>query len=407
MATIVFVHGTGVRKDSYNESLVVIDNGLKKALSDAGHGDLNLNVADCLWGEAHGSKRAALCVPEYRKTGGKETGFRLSEDNVLLWEMLGYNPLYELGGLALQPPPSGIVMKPDLGPIRSRVEALPSEALARELAGAGLADQFASARDYVLAQPDFAQALERSSSPAQCRTALARAIVAEAMDRAPAEPVPSASIDPGLRDALVEHLADEISSPDKAPPLEWALNRLFRGAQRMGAMNLVRSRRGRLTDAAGPLSGDVLLYQSKGERIRGFIRNKVEQAASNRPVVLLAHSLGGIACVDLLVMEESVPVDLLVTVGSQAPFLYEINALSSLDLGTPLPATFVRRWINIYDPRDFLGYAARDVFPLAEGCRTVIVDHLVDNKLAFPDAHGGYWANRQTWDILAAELARA
>ena len=235
----------------------------------------------------------------------------------------------------------------------------------------------------MLEQPEFEQALIRASSPPQCRMAVARAIVAEAMDRAAGEPPPRICIDPQLRDAIVSEVADEITPPGKAPPVPWILNKLFRGAQRMGAMHLVRRRRGQITDLSVPLVGDILLYQAKGEGIRQFIRKQIDQARTRKePVVLLAHSLGGVACVDLLIEDPSIQADLLVTVGSQAPLFYELNALSKLSLGDPLPRTFVRRWVNIYDPRDFLGYLARGVFPLAPDCPTVIIDQAVDNKLA-------------------------
>jgi surfactin synthase thioesterase subunit len=74
--------------------------------------------------------------------------------------------------------------------------------------------------------------------------------------------------------------------------------------------------------------------------------------------VLLGHSLGGVACVDLLIdpeEKERKQVKMLATVGSQAPYFYEINALSLLeyDEKTELPKYFPW-WLNIYDRADFL-----------------------------------------------------
>ena len=74
---------------------------------------------------------------------------------------------------------------------------------------------------------------------------------------------------------------------------------------------------GALTDAAHPSAGDVLLYQARGDRIRAFIAKRVATAAES--VVLLAHSLGGIAAMDLLAMRPLPSVRLLVTVGSPRP----------------------------------------------------------------------------------------
>lgn len=213
MATIIFVHGTGVRKQSYAASRKSIDKGLKTALHRAGRAEVI--IADCLWGEAHGSKPAGLSVPEYRKSGGQETGIPLDEDTVLLWEMLGFNSLYELSGLALQPQPSGITLNKGVSEFCKKIATLPSKTLVSRLTAAGIAKQFGHARDYILNQPELMQALQRASSPGQCRIAVARAIVAEAIDRAPGSPVPAVCINPTLRDTLVLQVGDEIMSPDK------------------------------------------------------------------------------------------------------------------------------------------------------------------------------------------------
>ncbi|MEK8145750.1 hypothetical protein NKH18_44170 [Streptomyces sp. M10(2022)] len=53
--------------------------------------------------------------------------------------------------------------------------------------------------------------------------------------------------------------------------------------------------------------------------------------------------------------------ELLVTVGSQGPFLYETGALPTLAHPDPLPG-HVPPWLNLFDRRDLLGYAAEPVF---------------------------------------------
>ncbi len=277
--------------------------------------------------------------------------------------------------------------------------------LAAPLDEAGLTATFREAVEYILAEGELHRVLSAASSAGQCRVPVANAIVAAAIDLAPDEPPPQAATDPALRDALVTAVADAILPPDKAPPLEWAMNALFGAAKQFGAMHLVRRRRGRLTDLASAPTADVLLYQARGARIRRLIRKKVKKLAeSDQTVVLLGHSLGGVACVDLLVFEPLPEVGLLITVGSQAPFLYECNALRSLRRGDPLPPTFVRRWVNVYDPRDFLSYTGQGVFPTTPGGPLPVADRPVDNGLAFPDAHGGYWDNPQTWATIAPEI---
>ena len=75
----------------------------------------------------------------------------------------------------------------------------------------------------------------------------------------------------------------------------------------------------------GPFSDftrDVLWYLAHGEFIRGEIAPAARAAVGNEPLVVLGHSLGGIAAVDLLSDPQTMngdwrlSIDLLVTVGS-------------------------------------------------------------------------------------------
>jgi len=94
---------------------------------------------------------------------------------------------------------------------------------------------------------------------------------------------------------------------------------------------------------------------------------------------------------------------LLVTVGSQSPLFYEMDALQSLRFGQPLPDHFPR-WLNLYDRRDFLSYVGAQVFP---NPRDRLEDFEVNNRQPFPQSHGAYWANPQTWDIILPRLPNA
>lgn len=148
-----------------------------------------------------------------------------------------------------------------------------------------------------------------------------------------------------------------------------------------------------------PETGDILRYQARGALLRARIAEAVAlaRAADDGPVVLLAHSLGGIASFDLLAMEPAHGVDLLVTVGSQAPFLYEIDALTGLRRGEELPGTFPR-WINVYDRRDLLGFVGGKLFPGR------VDDVRVHLRQPFPRAHTAYFAHRGLYERLNAEL---
>ena len=155
-------------------------------------------------------------------------------------------------------------------------------------------------------------------------------------------------------------------------------------------------------DGVSPVAGDILLYQARGKGLRDFIRERIQ---ATRAEVILAHSLGGVACVDLLIEKPEPSVKLLITAGSQAPYFYEINALQSLEFNatpaTPpesrLPPEFPR-WLNLYDRRDFLSFVGAGLF----GAR--VTDVLVNNRQPFPHSHGAYWTNEQTWDAIRTAL---
>jgi hypothetical protein len=397
VTTILFIHGTGVRQPVFQESFALAHKGLAVALQKAGRAPVRIDP--CLWGDSLGSRLNAqgVTIPDYRRTGTADKTDKVKDDQVLLWQMLGYDSLFELRGLALRPAKAAV----DLPSFTRRLQALPSAELAPLLEQVGVAATFGPARDYVVQASDYERAVLAAADESDLFAPVARAVVAEAVERCPPDTPPALAWDPNLRDQVIEGLTRALGLPTRSVA-GWTANRLFGLAQRLGVVDL-RYRRGGITDALTPAAGDVLLYQSNGGAIRDFIRHRIEAAARlSPPVVLVAHSLGGIACVDLLAGSAPPPVAALVTAGSQAPYLYEINALHSLRYGQPLPAGFPR-WLNIYDRRDLLGYLAGRVFAL-QGSVPEITDRAVDNGLPFPDAHSGYWANPAVWDAIVAVL---
>lgn len=74
------------------------------------------------------------------------------------------------------------------------------------------------------------------------------------------------------------------------------------------------------------------------------------------------------------------------TVGSQAPFLYESGSLPTLEHPAPLPP-HVPDWLNLYDRRDLLSYLGEGLFPGR------VTDTPVDSRQPFPAAHSAYWTN--------------
>ncbi len=394
MTTVIFVHGTGVRGIEYSESFKRVAKELLLLQKD-------ITVTPCLWGDTLGTKlnAAGLSIPLYDATLGMET-VQEKDYDLMLWAMLYQDPLYEMRLLSL-----GAQSVTDFIPgqvpqgqaLEERVRNFKgSQALQQKLDEAGISLIFNSARQEVLNSAPFSDALRAvPQSQASYRMAIARAIVAQAIAQSlEGQQYPAILMDTALRNEVVESIGGELGEADLGIG-NWVAHQLFGLAQRLGAMNQVKRRRGAITDAAFPFTGDILLYQARGSAIRNFIRNCVEQ--SGESVVILSHSLGGIASVDLLV-EESLPqIKLLITVGSQAPFLYELDALQSLAYGQPLPGHFPP-WLNIYDLNDFLSYVGGSIFP------EKVQDVLVDNKQPFPQAHSAYWGNPATWKAIKRRL---
>lgn len=409
MATVLFIHGTGVRHGAYETAHELVYEGLNAALTEIKHPGVRLEK--CLWGDTYGTRLNAggASIPDYDHTGGaRPWDWRDPDGRILLWGMLAYSPLYELHGMAM----GRKLNRVDQVEFTARVGALPvsevgeaeTRALIEALAKAGLTQAFPAARDRVVAANDFKAAVLTAADESDLYRPVARALVSEAVSRSGDDPAPAVRFSSRLRDATVDALSAALGEPTKGI-FSWSANKLFTLAQQLHIVDLCY-RRGQLTDGVAPLAGDVVMYQSRGDEIRDFIRDKIERAlAIDPPVVLLAHSLGGIACVDLLATDKPAPppVHALVTVGSQAPFLYEINALESLRYNEDLPTSFPK-WLNIYDRRDLLSYVAAKVFRLNGRPADAVCDVEVDNGLPFPEAHSGYWANPETWKLVRSML---
>lgn len=397
MATVLFVHGIGVREPSYSDTF----NRIKGELYDR---KPSIKVEKCYWGEPFGAilHMNGASVPTYDTTRAIDDVSN-EEYMIALWSMLYQDPLYELRLLVFQgtgKPASVIGQESPGDELKDQVRNLTiSTELQLLLEKGGISGEFNTARHTVMGSSSYNDALKTAPQAlGPYRMAIARAIVAESIAlHGEQGSEASIAIDAKLRDTTVDMIAEALGGTDRSIG-GWTLKQLFGLAQRLGAMDQVQRKRGAVTDAIYPVAGDVVLYQGRGDSIRSFIHKRIKEVASGPgSVILLTHSLGGIACVDLLV-EESLPeVRQLITVGSQAPFLYEIGALHSLPPDQPLPA-HVPPWLNIYDLRDFLSYIGNGVFP------GKVEDVLVDSKLPFPQSHSAYWTNTKTWDAVSRRL---
>lgn len=415
VTSVVFVHGTGVRAKSYEKSFARVVSGLGRVRAE-------IRVARCLWGEQHGASLGldGVSIPVRTKHRGVGADELLDEDDPLaVWALLEVDPLAELREFAeAAKARRGQGARAGFAPGRQdpwQAVADTARGLSLEAVtdGGGSLDALVSdlAPHLGTAGGRVAQEISRTLGgmpPADGIEAIAaRAVYALAVQRAEGphgddEPL---AVDGADRDTVVGALTGQLGGAGRGG----FAARAAKGVA-VRALNsylsplssLAHTFRGGITKGSVPASGDILRYQVRGAGVRAAIREAVRDAvaAGGGPVVLLAHSLGGIACVDLLA-EPDPPagVDLLVTVGSQAPFLYELDALTALRRGEPLPAGFPR-WINVYDEQDLLGFVGEKVFP------DRVTDLRVDTRQPFPRAHTSYFAHQRLYELLAPELPK-
>lgn len=407
--TVLFVHGTGVRQPGYSDSFARAQSRVQSLGPD-------VQLEPCYWGGACGARFNAngLSVPNYDSTRGLGDEVEPDDLQVTLWEMLYRDPLFECRILRLSLPARSPfaqrIDQPMLGRVLRGLDEPQAIHVTTTLGEDSTRKRIDNAMRWLAYQPQFRSLIEAADEPKLYAATAARAIVARAIQSEESDdddngarnsPLPMET-DARLRDRVVDELTVYIGENDRSfvGALFETVTGPIQGLALRGLSRLTASRRGKLMDGVSPAAGDVLLYQARGQAIRDFIRERIRTTGAN---VVLAHSLGGIACVDLLIEEPEISLKLLVTAGSQAPYFYEINALQSLPFdpvtkpGERLPTSFPR-WLNIFDPRDFLSFVGGGIF----GDR--VIDWKVDNRLPFPQSHSGYWSNDSTWHAIRKAL---
>lgn len=399
MTSVLLVHGTGVRKPAYDVLYRNVGDRMRQDIPSA-------RLYPCLWGDTLGAKLhfGGKSIPSYDTTRSVGT---IGDDDadIVLWSILHQDPLYELRLVGQRSATSEERALGALPPGEQVAEAVrdlsPAGALADALAAAHLHSSFLAAREVVVASDAFVDAVDAvgAEDVAMFRAVVARAVVAEAIrisdDAGDGDDISAAwSVDGTLRDAVVDAVIDALGGTERSIG-GWVRGSVT-GLASWYATRKIKRERGVISDAAHPAAGDILLYQARGQAIRDFIRAAVDALPS--PVVIIAHSLGGIASVDALIEQPMPKVALVVTVGSQAALLYELGALSRLATTERLPGTFPR-WVNIYDLKDFLSYVGADVFGTDR-----VRDVVVDNRESFPRSHSAYWTNAALWRVLSDEI---
>src|SRR5438094_643418 len=96
MTAVVFVHGTGTRRTTFDATFKIIQQNLLARKPD-------LTVTPCYWGEPLGADLYAngASIPTYARTRGPE---EMTEEDYLvaLWEQLYRDPLFEVRLLSVQ-----------------------------------------------------------------------------------------------------------------------------------------------------------------------------------------------------------------------------------------------------------------------------------------------------------------
>lgn len=169
--------------------------------------------------------------------------------------------------------------------------------------------------------------------------------------------------------------------PDRAP------GRLTRGIRTLRRLlvgpptvGLAAAARMTVAKRSTTLLGDIFVYLAdRGDRdkpgvIPKLVADAIAQAgedrAPGRPLVVVAHSMGGNIVYDLLThFRPDLKIDVLVTVGSQVGLFEELALFHECDPSLPSPAQprvagpeNVGHWINVVDRADILAYRAEPIF---------------------------------------------
>jgi len=392
MTTVLFIHGTGVRQKDYDSSLEQVETGL------SGWSD-KLQVVPCYWGHLGAELFLdGASIPEYTIP---------PDDEMILtiWRNLYQDPLYELRLLVLSkqhviPVETLPGLSTPSQEMHEKLQSLAWQDKTGQLVQIGLtSQQFELARDTVFGSEPYQTLFNRLDEVNnELYNILARAIFATMLE------THQGLIGKQLRTEILDDWQEQLTDGTVDMGLfdDYVIKPLKKQALLWGT-DWGRDRRTGIMDYAYPFAGDIVRYQGRhGQTVRDFIVKQIKSITSE--VVILAHSLGGIMAVDLLAEQDfGGQVKQLITVGSQAPLLYEIDALHNLPCQPDivpeerLPAHFPS-WLNVYDPRDLLSFRAEPVF----GNR--VTDKKVNSGEPFKESHSAYWLNDDVYQHILGVL---
>jgi hypothetical protein len=188
------------------------------------------------------------------------------------------------------------------------------------------------------------------------------------------------------------------------------LDRIAGAAIKAVAGRVNHSLRTRCAPGATRFLGDVLVYQRHRELIHTRVRERIAAVdpalgrGPDRPVRLVAHSLGGVISVDMATAAEPLWTSGLVTFGSQPAYFHLCDPrggqLPPYAGPVVLPPS-LGGWTNLWEPLDLLAFAASRVFRLHDGSAPV------DLPLRHA-ASSGLWTHSAYWELpeVAETIAR-
>ncbi len=383
---IIYIHGIGVRGDAYDAMFDVLDDRLAREIPEA-------KLHHCRWGDKFGARLMAegRSVPDYAHLG-TSVGTEPDDNLAAQWQWLYADSFIELKFLskldANQAPHPPHLPASE----RQRFQRLsrwsPGNEVKSSLSAIRLTSCFQLALDELRSWPGLHLALRSESAIA----AVGRALIARALVIGTQHGIPA----PALKTitSIGRAVAEDIEGAHLSGPTSgWIMSKIA-----APVTTALQRRRALLMDHSVPLIGDILIYQAHADKIRARIKESM--LAVGKKHVILAHSLGGVAAVELLIDDKDARSCCcqIVTAGSQASFFYEIGALKTLPFGEKLPQNFPR-WLNFYDRRDFLAFVGAEIFQPHD-----IRDIEITSGQPFPQSHSAYWSQDRFWERLRSSI---
>jgi hypothetical protein len=245
-----------------------------------------------------------------------------------------------------------------------------------------------------------------------------------AMDYARANPNPAWLNNVQNDDQFVDQLLNAIRPPAAAGPQAFggqglwnhftsAVSDLGNAAAAFVLNPAARAVRPYVHHAVSVFIGDVFAYLSSRDKpnngpivteIQGaFERAAAAKSAKDDMLIVVAHSMGGNISYDILTsFAPGIEVDLLLTVGSQVGLFEELKLFKVSDRNIKTPVKVrrppnVKRWINVIDPSDPLGYAVADIFDDT-------IDTSFDSEVPVWGAHTSYFVRPVFHERLRARI---